>query len=316
MNPPTQRPVSAVRALLLGVGAVGAKAGPALALISAFAAESLVDVGAALALLALLTRGGGVGGAALGGLFTAWLLARLARYFVAGGLLGSFAARQRGTPVGFAAAARALALRSVLAFLGTLLVEAFLSAWRWVALSATGVAFVVALVKQQGGVGAAFGLALCSVVLLALALFGRLWVEAAFAASVIHDAPFSASLRRAAGMIAARPFAYLGLLLTTGFIAGMVEVGVTGGFSLFTAGKLAPAALLSLTLATRAAGALLTAFPSALAWGGRVGAFAALELDARGELPPPPAKPTPAPIPMAQLVPDAPPPTSPANDLA
>lgn len=313
---PDQRPVSAVRALLLGLSATAAGGWPGLCLIAAFAAEALVDVGMALAFFVLLKRGAAAAGAAFGGLFVLWVLARLWRYLTAGGLLGAFAARQRGAQgTSFTAAALRFAPRSLIALLGTLLVEAFSSAWKWAALTATGWAYVSSLVQGHGGTRAAFALALCLTVVLALALFGRLWVDAAFAASIVGDAPFSSSLGRAAAAIAARPMTYLGLLLATGVAGGMVEAGIAGSFNLFTAGKLPPSAMLSLGVATRVAGALLTAWPMALAWGGRVGAFAALELAARGELPPPPVKAVQKPIPVAQLLPD-PPPAAPANDLA
>ncbi len=293
--------VSAVRATGFGLRAVWGSRGPTLALIAAFAAEGLVDVGVGFAVFALFVRGGTVGGAALGGLFVLWVLARTLRFLAAGGLLS----RLQSPPVGFLA----VASRALIALGGTLLVDAFVTAWKWAALTATGWAFLAALAAQEGGGRAAFALALCLVLLLWLALFVRMWVEAALVASVMRDEPFATSLARAALALAQRPAPYLGILLLTGIVGGVGEVALAGILQLFTAGDLPPDALLPWVFASRAAAAILVAWPLAFAWGTRVAAFAALDLDSRGQLPAPPppkAAPVPKAIPVAELLPPDP----------
>lgn len=181
------------------------------------------------------------------------------------------------------------------------LAGAALLAWMgWeVLLGTSGLLLFLRGLLHGGGTGlaGAFGMALLATLGPLGALVLQLLVEMALVRAVVREEPAPVALFEAARSLLGRPWAPLGLLLLTAFLAAAVT-GTAAGL----AGMGPP---LSLRVARGAAllELCISSLASAVALLVRVDAFAALELGRMGEVPPAPVPSGPPPsVPRAELV--------------
>ncbi|MGQ0507794.1 MAG: hypothetical protein ACT4TC_21030 [Myxococcaceae bacterium] len=229
-----------------------------LGVIAAVGLENLVEVGFGLAFATLVLRGEIAFSAAVTALTLVGIVAAWARLYFAGQVLGD-----------------ARIARSLSALIGMAAVQWLARGWKWLALIATGWAYV-----RWMGALTAMNFALALTLSLLLGSAAQLWVESAFARSLVQDETFFTALAHPPNAVLSR----FGILALTGFITFVLEMSVAGVMQLFASADLPPAKLLSFTLAARVSSAVLTAWPLALGWLVRVCAFSALELAADGQL--------------------------------
>ncbi|HLL55361.1 MAG TPA: hypothetical protein VK447_17515 [Myxococcaceae bacterium] len=240
------------------------------------------------------------GGALVAGLFAlgvAWVIGALLRVLSLGGIIAEASLRLRGQPSpGFVAAALGASPHALGYLLVGFLVDLLVSWFRWVAFIATGSAYVVSLVKGGGGFLPSVGLALAITICLPLGLFATLWTQTALSRAVALERGYLASLYELAGVLAARPWRALGVLVVTGLFGWGAELFLTLFTQLGAATSSERAWIVDVW--ARVAAGVLAALVWALMDATRFNAFAALELADADLLPRPPV-PAPAPVPYA-----------------
>ncbi|HYV43970.1 MAG TPA: hypothetical protein VFA20_03870 [Myxococcaceae bacterium] len=252
------------------------KVWPALALFLVGSGEVFAGMAAPLVLLDGFQQGDGlVLSAGMLALFAGWVGCRAARAVILYAAFGEGPARALG-------------------YFGlSTMLELTVRLWWWTGMLASLVAYL-----HEAGRGAAAGPSLALSVTLSggvlLALFATVWSDLALARSTIRGEPFSASLAASARMLAERPGPPVTVVLVTGLIRWMVEMG---GSSLAAMAGAAgsPAA----SLWARVIAGLLAALAWAVLELSRVCALQALDAE------PPPAPPTPAPEPARPVILDA-----------
>lgn len=199
--------------------------------------------------------------ALLGALLVA-LVSRTLLAFVHGGAIRQSAAWLRGEGTGTALEEMfAAAPHSLRWFLWTLPIELLATLWKWLGLAAVVVAYGYALGTGRAGFSASVAFALFFTLSLPLALGWAALARATLVSAVREGlAPFAAA-SRALTELAARPGAYLAVLVTGAFGAALAEAMLSLFGSAFT-----PSGNLDLEpmLARQLAVGLLTAFTAAL----------------------------------------------------
>jgi hypothetical protein len=241
-----------------------------------------------------------LGAAALGVLR---LTARLLRALLLGAGLLQATARMSGLPPSSLESAIGEAASPSLAwFLYGILLEALRAGWQALALGLGGFAYIHSLVHgAHGGLGAA-GLALAVTLAVALWIGFALWIDYAFGRAMVGwggpgrgdrepreratpAPPLAVALFDSVGILWRTPGPPLAILVVTALIAGGLQlfVGLTPGE------LVGPGGVRLLWLGGALLGTAVAAFVDTGATLLRLGAFAALELDRAGRLPPTPA---------------------------
>ncbi len=229
----------------------------------------------------------------LGLAVTTELLAAVLRLFYLGAAVERLAsaAHQGDTPIIGVVAAGADALgRATLASVWLFLLELIAAIWRWVLLGATSLVVHEAFRNRHHGWRAAalagFAAGLAGVVALLLTLFGRVY----FVRAVRGPNSTLAAISEAAALVGQRALTYLGVLIAE--VVLLVGAAMLAGVPGAVAVGVSPDSM-GVQLAFRLVGSALTGGATAAIELIILGAICAADLDARGELPAPPAPPEP-----------------------
>jgi hypothetical protein len=285
------------RALALGAANGFSRPGPALLLGAASACSSVCATLLWMTGLAALLEGGVH--KRLLGLVVAALMSWLLQAAILGGAVHQTGAALRGVPVLPLFAAIAAAAPRALPW--AVLAGAAELAWNGWELLVGGSGLLLflrgLLHGRGGGLLGALALALVGSLGPLCALFLQLVAEMALVRSVVSDEPPPVAGYEAARTLLARPWAPLGLLFLTAFLAAAV------GGAAAVLSSMGPARPLRLLGAAAILQVAIASLAMAVAQLVRLSSFAALELGRTGELGPAAAPPVPAPpAPRAELV--------------
>lgn len=187
----------------------------------------LEPLGASVMTISMLMWLGGAKAGAIGCALSAvaFFFARVLQLLVLGGAIRQSAHWLDGRPVGFAFEEVWAAAPRVLSFVvWALPLDLIFTAWRWVGVVATSVAFARALGAMHAGAWAAASLAWFVTLALVLTLGWAFIRRVALVATVRNDVPSTVGLALGCAQLAQTPWSYVAVLLV-GVLLGALSEG-------------------------------------------------------------------------------------------